>query len=128
MDTIIKPILDPSFTPSTIWNQDYRDQVASSGPVQATLALIRPDETCSLYRIQILPLTERNEQLTLRYLERLLKFLLWQRGASKVLISGCDPLVGKLTAIYSENGARSFDYHFFGGKVYDDPLVIEKCD
>ena len=128
MDTIIKPILDPDFAPSTIWNQDYRDQVAaSSNPVEVTLALMRPDETCSLYRIQILPLAEGNEKRTLRYLERLLKFLLWQRGASKVLISGCDPLVEKLSAIYSENGARSFDYHFFGGKVYDNPLEIESC-
>lgn len=129
MDTIIKPILDPGFTPSTIWNQDYREQIAaSSNPVAVTLALMRPDETCSLYRIQTLPLTEENETPTLRYLERLLKFLLWQRGASNVLISGCDPLVEKLSAIYSENGARSFDYHFFGGKVYGHPLQITQCE
>ncbi|MDE0770435.1 MAG: ROK family protein [Opitutaceae bacterium] len=129
MDTIIKPILDPGFTPSTIWNQDYREQIAaSSNPVAVTLALMRPDETCSLYRIQILPLVEENEKRTLRYLERLLKFLLWQRGASNVLISGCDPLVEKLSAIYSENGARSFDYHFFGGKVYDHPLEFKQCE
>ena len=129
MDTIIKPILDPDFTPSTIWNQDYRDQVATAAnPVEVTLALVRPDETCSLYRIQVLPLTETNETRTLRYLERLLKFLLWQRGASKVLISGGDSFVEKLSAIYSENGARSFDYHFLGEQVYGQPLEIKQCE
>jgi len=129
MDTIIKPILDPDFTPSTIWNQDYRDQVATAAnPVEVTLALVRPDETCSLYRVQTLPLTETNETRTLRYLERLLKFLLWQRGASKVLISGGDSFVEKLSAIYSENGARSFDYHFLGEQVYGQPLEIKQCE
>jgi predicted NBD/HSP70 family sugar kinase len=128
MDTIIKPILDPNFAPSAIWNQAYQEKVAASAePIEAALALVRPDETCSLYRIQTLPLTEENEAQTLRYLERLLKFLLWQRGASKVLISGCESLVANLSAIYSENGGRSFDYHFFGEKVYGQALEILPC-
>ena len=128
MDTMIRPVLDPDFTPSAIWNRDYAQCVAASpDPVSVTLALMRPDETCSLHRTQILPLTNENEERSLRYLERLLKFLLWQRGASKVLVSGCDTLTAKLSAIYAKEGARHFDHWFFGEKVYGCPLQIEHC-
>jgi predicted NBD/HSP70 family sugar kinase len=63
----------------------------------------------------------------LRYLERILKFLLWQRGGCTVLIAGCETLVAKLASIYSADGARAFDAEFFGEKVYRSKLEITAC-
>jgi predicted NBD/HSP70 family sugar kinase len=60
-------------------------------------------------------------------LERILKFLLWQRGGYKVMIAGCDGLTKKLSEIYSPSGARAFDYEFFGEKVYGHPLEVVTC-
>ena len=128
VDVLIKPELDQDFVPAVLWNKAYRDLVQESGAgVEGAIALIRPDETCSVFRTEILPLTEKNEPLTLRYLERILKFLFWQRGGCSVLIAGCDSLVGKLAAIYSAEGARAFDHDFFGDKVYRKPLAIGAC-
>ena len=129
VDVLIKPELDQDFVPAVLWNKAYRGLVRESGAgVEGAIALIRPDETCSVFRTEILPLTEKNEPLTLRYLERILKLLLWQRGGCKVLIAGCDPLVGELAVIYSAAGARAFDHDFFGAKVYRSSLQIHTCD
>jgi len=128
MDIPIKPELDPEFVPAVLWNKTYREKVAASAePVDVALALVRPDETCSVFKTRILPLAAENEAVSLRYLERILKFLLWQRGGCKVLVAGCDPMVGKLSAIYSPEGARSFDHEFCGEKVYGHPLEIAAC-
>ena len=100
VDVVIKPELDQDFLPAVLWNRAYRDLVQESGNgSEVVIALLRPDETCSVFRTQILPLAAEDEKLTLRYLERILKFLFWQRGGCSVLIAGCDSLVGKLAAI-----------------------------
>ena len=108
--------------------QESGEDRRSGAGSEVAIALLRPDETCSVFRTQILPLSEaEDEKLTLRYLERILKFLFWQRGGCSVLIAGCDSLVGKLAAIYSAEGARAFDHDFFGDKVYRKPLAIRAC-
>lgn len=128
VDVPVKPELDPDFVPAVLWNRVYQERVNFSvAPVEVTLALVCPDKTCSVFNTRILPLSAENESLTLRYLERILKFLLWQRGGSQVLISGCPAIAGKLAALYSPNGARHFDCEFFGGKVYLQPLKILAC-
>jgi hypothetical protein len=123
MTPLIKPELEPDFVPAALWNRMYCDRAAPAG-VPVSIALMRPDGTGSVFPTRILPVTAENEALTLRYLERLIKFLLWQRGGSRILISGCDALVGKLSSIYSPSGARHFDGGFFGEKVYRCPLEI----
>jgi len=139
IDVMIKPELDQDFLPAVLWNKAYRDLVRglvsdlvqeSGAGSEVAIALLRPDQTCSVFHTQILPLSEKdkeNEKLTLRYLERILKFLFWQRGGCSVLIAGCDSLAGKLAAIYSAEGARAFDHDFFGDKVYRKPLAIRAC-
>ncbi|MEE9368898.1 MAG: hypothetical protein V3V05_08535 [Pontiella sp.] len=123
-----QPQLDPEFVPAVLWNKAYRTRVdESEHPQSITIALVRPDDTCTLYKTAILPFAEDDDAVTLRYLERTLKFLLWQRGGCRVLIAGCDPMVGKLAAIYSPDGDRAFDHEFFGNKTYLQPLEICAC-
>jgi hypothetical protein len=41
---------------------------------------------------------------TLRYVERLLKFLLWQKGGCRVLVAGADEIAAALAQIYHPQG------------------------
>jgi predicted NBD/HSP70 family sugar kinase len=124
--TMVRPELDPKFVPAVLWNRTYQAKVEASGnPMEVSIALIRPDETCTVFKTKILQLSAEAE--TLYYLERILKFLLWQRGGCKVLIAGCDPMAKKLAEIYSPTGARGFDHDFFGAKTYLQPLEIHAC-
>jgi predicted NBD/HSP70 family sugar kinase len=118
----VKPELDGSFVPFALWNREF--QKRADCPV--ALVLLYPGGV-SRHETRILPNTPENRPLNLRYLERTLKFLLWQRGAETVRIAGCDELTSEIAEIYSCSGLRSFDAGFFGGKVYLKPLSISAC-
>lgn len=124
IDVLIKPELDPEFVPAILWNRAYQNLGAS---VLVSIALVRPDATCSVFETKVVPLTADNEAQTFYYLERILKFLLWQRGGSKVLIAGCDSITEKLAATYSLEGARAFDHTFFGEKTYLQHFEVQAC-
>lgn len=124
----VRPELDAGFLPAVLWNRAYQAMVDASGrPVNVRFVLLRPDGSGSLFQTRILPLDKTHEPLTLRYLERTLKSLLWQRGASRVYLSGCEDLVPQLAGLYSMGGDREFDCAFFGEKVYRQPFVISSC-
>ena len=127
MKTVSKviPELDPEFAPAALWNKSFQAKVAQSKKPQTVLfTIIRPDGTGSRFTTEILPLTSENSSLNLRYLERTLKFLLWQRGGNEILITGCDALTPVLASLYSEMGARKFDHDFMGEKAFRSPLQV----
>jgi predicted NBD/HSP70 family sugar kinase len=126
--SLLIPQLDPGFLPAAMWNRAYRHDVASAEtPQTVTIALQRPDGSCSHYTTQILPLTPETQTRTYTYIERILKFLLWQRGGSTIWIAGCDPITKALAATYAPSGTRAFDADFFGAKLYGRPLSINAC-
>ncbi|OVE80740.1 transcriptional regulator [bacterium M21] len=121
-----KPILDPEFVPAVLWNRAYREKVAASKEGQPLIiALSRTNGTVSTMETEILPHdTKANKELNLRYVERLVKFLLWMKGGYEVTIAGCDALAEEIRGIYSENGARAFDAELMGHKVYGQLMTI----
>jgi hypothetical protein len=114
-----RPVLDPDFVPAVLWNRSYAAKTAKTpGSKPLVISLERGDSTVSVYRTTVLPHTKENSALNIRYVERLLKFLLWQRGGYKVLIAGEPEIAARIKAIYSPGGARAFDHEFMGRKVY----------
>lgn len=123
----IRPVLDPDFVPAVLWNRAYQELVESGSATEAvSIALARPDGTGSTFRTRILS-DPCSADLSRRYLERILKFLLWQRGGCDVHIGGGDAIARQLAEEYSPNGARAFDYEFFGEKVFQQPFRIHSC-
>ena len=121
-----RPCLDPGFVPAVLWNQSYHRQVDANSQSQPfVFALERQDETVSIHTTRILPHEGANIALNRKYLERLLKFLLWQKGGIKVWISGDAEAAAMLNRIYSPSGERMFDYNFMGEKVYGVLMVFE---
>ena len=124
-----RPILDPTFLPAALWNRMYAAKVKlNPGSTPLALTLHRGDSTTSVYRTQVLPHTEENSALNILYVERLLKFLLWQRGGYRVLIAGDPGIAKQIKAIYSPGGQRAFDYEIMGSKIYGRPMEIESSD
>jgi predicted NBD/HSP70 family sugar kinase len=117
-----RPVLDPTFVPAALWNRAYRKAAESGGRAsELALALERSDGTISVFRTRVQPdLPE-----TLRYSERLLKFLLWQKGGYRVTVAGDARIANHLRAVYSPGGERAFDYEFMGDRVYGHPMSIE---
>jgi predicted NBD/HSP70 family sugar kinase len=121
-----RPILDPEFLPAVLWNRAYQAKVRASSHAQnLAIALERGDASVSVYRTLTLPHEGANIPLNQRYAERLLKFLLWQKGGHRVTIAGDPHIAEYLRGIYSPNGARAFDWKFIGESVHGWPLTIE---
>jgi predicted NBD/HSP70 family sugar kinase len=121
-----RPVLDPEFVPASLWNRAFAAAVRESGGGEPlALALERSDGSVSVFRTLILPHHGANAALNERYTERLLKFLLWQKGGWRVTVAGPAELAACLRQVYSPAGARAFDYEFMGERVYGRPMSIE---
>lgn len=123
------PALDPDFVPAVLWNRSYREK-ALTDPLGRTieLALERPDGTAFRWRSPLLSDSAGNAETTLKYVERVLKFLLWQKGGSRVKIAGAPEVAEQLQQQYSKGGAREFDWDFIGTKIFGEPIVIEAVE
>ena len=120
-----RPAIDPGFLPAVLWNRAYAAAVrASRGSLELGIALRRSDGTVFTHRTRILPPVTAHAALNRNYVERLVKFLLWQKGGSEILISGCDPMARTLGACYGAKGARAFDWDFLGRRVFGQPIRV----
>jgi predicted NBD/HSP70 family sugar kinase len=121
-----RPVLDPDFAPASLWNREYRARVAAAGGGRPfALALERGAGEISVFRTRILPHEGESVELNRRYAERLLKFLLWQKGGFRVVVGGEPDLAEYLRSVYAPSGQRAFDHEFMGARVYLRPLLIE---
>jgi len=117
-----RPVLDPDFVSAALWNRAFRAAVREAGAQDLAVALERSDGSVSVYRTAILPNDDANNR---RYVERLLKFLLWQKGGYRVTVEGDPRMAEYLRTVYAPGGARAFDYEFMGERVYGHEMAIE---
>lgn len=120
-----RPSLDPEFLPAALWNRAYRELVAKDpGARPFALVLVRPDGSAFRHDSRILSAKHPAAALTVTYAERLLKFLLWMKGGSEVLVAGADEMATALAQAYRPGGVRAFDHEFMGNKVFGRPFSI----
>ena len=123
-----RPPLDPDFVPPALWNRAYRAAVGESGGGRPlAIALERSDGSVSVYRTAVLPHAGANAASNQRYVERLVKFLLWQKGGYRVTVAGDAALADYLRSVYAPAGARAFDHRFMGEQVYGRPFAVESA-
>ena len=122
-----RPALDPGFVPAALWNRAYQELAARDPDSRDLhLALTRANGTVFRHVSRVLPDSEANRALNLRYAERLLKFLLWMKGGSRILVAGSDTLAAQLAQVFSAEGERAFDDQTIGRKVFlDEGLHVE---
>jgi len=121
----IKPRLHPQFAPAVLADHAFLKMVKESGKaVPLVIGMERGDGSVSVYRTQAFDESHSSAQLNLRYAERTLKMLLWQRGGWRVIVGGPRGVGEHLQHVYSANGPRAFDFDFMGG-VYEHPFTVE---
>ncbi len=118
---------DPGFRPAALWVRAYRKRLGADRRA-VEIALRRPDGMVFRHRMEILPDTPENAAANYRYVERTVKYLLWQKGANEVLLAGCDELVPKLAKSYATGGEREFDADFMGNKVFLAPFSVKAVE
>jgi predicted NBD/HSP70 family sugar kinase len=122
----LPPPLERNFAPAALWNRAYRALVARD-PAARPLAVVVSSTGGAVSRLdtRVLGATHPSASLSLTYVERLVKFLLWQKGGSHVRIAGADEIVAELKRVYSDTGGRAFDHRFMGTTTYREPFTIE---
>jgi predicted NBD/HSP70 family sugar kinase len=119
----ILPPLDTGFLPVVLANHAFQHDLGREG-IPAALCLERNHGNITRFELTLFPEGHPRFTDNFPYVERILKFLLWQRGGHTVSVGGPEAMTEHLRRVYSANGSRSFDYHFLGTRVYDQPLRI----
>jgi len=129
--SLVKPLLipplDPGFRPASLTNQAFREATASAG-VPLVIGLERNDGGFARFETAVFPEDHPRACEDLYYIERIVKFLLWQRGGWKVYIGGPGFIAEHIRASYSPDGVRNFDFHFMGEKVYEKEFTVVSCE
>src|SRR5512141_2595398 len=121
------PPLDDQFCPAVLANRQFENAVAVAG-VPLIFGLERKNGKLSRFETRVFPGDHPLADNNLYYAERMLKFLLWQRGGITIYIAGPHPIGEYLHKCYSAGGSRSFDYHFMREQVYESDFRIEPCE
>lgn len=120
------PPLDPSFRPAALGNHSFLDAVRSSGRgVPLVIGLERNNGSRSAYRTVIFDASsEEQARQNLRYTDRLVKMLLWQKGGHKIVVGGPAAIGEHLKRAYAVGGERAFDAKVMGD-VYEQPFTVD---
>jgi predicted NBD/HSP70 family sugar kinase len=120
------PPLDPDFVPASLWNREFRRRVEESGRAEElVLTLDRPDGSRSRFATRTLPHEGEAVALNQIYVERIVKFLLWQRGGFRLTVAGNPALAAYLRGVYASSGTRAFDHEFMGQTVYGHDFQVD---
>lgn len=120
------PPLDEAFAPAVLANHAFAKEVEKEG-VPLVLGLERADGSISRFETKVFPDHHPRAGANLMYAERLLKFLLWQRGGWKVYVGGPKSIGHYLQQCYAPGGTRAFDFHFMGESVYQKRFTVVEC-
>ena len=121
----IKPVLDPDFVPAVLWNRAFEQQVANDpGAHDVEIALGRKDGTVFRRSVRVLSHEGDNVALNIKYVERLVKFMLWAQGGSRIYIAGNADIACALAGIYAETGSRKFDWDIVGKGMFGEHISV----
>lgn len=115
-----QPKLDAGFIPFGVWAKAYLNE--ANRPF--SIAVERENGQITVYETKLR--SPDFAAANYRYLERLVKMLLWSVGGFRVYLCGDDELSARLQAEYTENGKRSFDVGFMQD-VFERPFEIVVC-
>ncbi len=122
----IKPPLDENFKPAVLANHHFLRMVGDQGqPV--VIAIERDHEEVSRFETRIFSLNHPNAWMNAYYVERIVKFLLWQRGGFRVFIGGASEIGDRIKQVYSSKGKCYFDHQFMSKQVYEKPFEVISC-
>src|ERR1035437_47522 len=123
---IIAP-LDPDFQPASLFNRHYLAAAKKSGQaIPLVIGLEREGSFISRYETMV---KSEADPDTLRYVERIVKNLLWVRGGWKIYFGGPRQTGEYIRHCYSADGERKFDVELMS-RVYERPfeVVVTKAE
>ncbi len=122
----VLPPLDEDFRPAVLANQNFQREVESVG-VRTVIGVERSGGEVSRFETKVYPEGHPNFDANFQYIERIVKFLLWQRGGHTLHVGGSPKIAEYLKEKYSSTGAQKFDFDFMGTQVYEKEFSVISC-
>ena len=119
------PPLDLDFRPAALANHAFLDAVRKSGKgVPLVLGVERDGGKISRFETEVFHPRSARAAENFFYVERVVKFLLWQYGGWKLHVGGPAEIARFLAWCYSPQGIRDFDRELWSESVYRLPFTI----
>jgi len=124
----LPPVLDTTFMPPVLWHRAYQ-ALCDADPAsrELAIALERPDGIVFVHRMQVLSVAEENTALTLKTVEGVIQFLLWQKGGTVIYIAGASEIGEAVAAAYTKEGERSFTWDLMS-RFFLSPMEVIVCE
>ncbi len=125
MNLKIKAKLDPGYIPMSLVCREMRQATAEVGQ-DMVIAIERNKGYTTTYKTRVYPDGTGHDEENFRFVERIVKSLLWVAGGYKIIIAGSEVIGAKIKEAYTNGGLRDFDLHFME-RVYEQPFSVEVC-
>ena len=114
--------LDPKFMPLSVVCRDMREATAADGQ-DIVIAVERNNGYTTTYKTSIFNDGTGHDEENFKFVERIVKSLLWVAGGYKVIIAGSEVVGAKIREAFSHGGLRDFDVKFME-RVYEQPFSV----
>lgn len=119
------PVLDPDFRPIALENRAFLQAVKASGQgTPVAIGIEREKGQVAVYRTEVFAEGSGKEEESFRYIERLVKSLLWIKGGWKIITGGPQYIGERIKKAYAPGGIREFDARFMS-RVYEKEFTVE---
>ena len=118
--------LDPKFQPMSIVCRDMREATKDCGQ-DLVIAVERNKGYTTTYKTRIFCDGTGHDEENFRFVERIVKSLLWVAGGYKIIIAGSETVGKRIKEAYTYGGLRDFDVHFMEN-VYEHAFETEIRD
>ena len=125
MNLKVKAKLDPNFEPLSVVVREMREATKDNGQ-DVVVAIERNKGQISTYKTRIYPDGTGHDEENFRFIERIVKSLLWIAGGYKVFIAGSEVVGNKIKEAYTPDGIRAFDEDYMAG-VFEHPFEVVTC-
>ena len=115
--------LDEKFAPLSVVCRDMREATKVDGQ-DMIIAVERNNGYTTTYKTRIFLDGTGHDEENFKFIERLVKSLLWVAGGYKVIIAGSEIVGAKIREAFSHGGLRDFDVKFME-RVYEQPFSVE---
>ena len=125
MNLKVKAKLDPSFQPLSLVCREMREATKDNGQ-DLIIAIERNKGYTTTYKTRVFKDGEGRDQENFRFVERMVKALLWVAGGYKIYIAGSKIIGERIKEAYSYGGTRDFDVKFME-RVYETKFEVILC-
>ena len=126
MNLKVQAKLDPGFQPLSLVCREMREATKEEGQ-DLIIAIERNKGYTTTYKTRIFKDCVGRDEENFRFVERMVKALLWVAGGYKIYIAGSKVVGEKIKAAYSYGGTRDFDVKFME-RVYETKFEVIICN